>query len=141
MKPRMLFFLIPFLLTAFLPCNAQQLVYKPVNPSFGGYYFNAQWLLASAQAQNKLSQSTPVQANNSAKTSSLQEIKDSFNKQVLNKLTSKFYESIFGEGSLKEGHYEMGDYLIDIANKGDGIHVFISDPTGGDQTEIIVPYF
>ena len=32
--------------------SAQQLIYTPVNPSFGGYYFNGQTLLSEAQAQN-----------------------------------------------------------------------------------------
>ena len=33
--------------------KSQQLVYKPVNPAFGGDTFNYQWLLSSAEAQNK----------------------------------------------------------------------------------------
>ena len=34
--------------------NAQDLVYKPKNPAFGGDTFNYQWLLSSAESQNKL---------------------------------------------------------------------------------------
>ena len=35
--------------------RAQQLVYKPVNPMFGGDTFNYQFLLQSAQSQNSFS--------------------------------------------------------------------------------------
>ena len=32
---------------------AQDFVYKPVNPAFGGDTFNYNWLLSSANAQNQ----------------------------------------------------------------------------------------
>lgn len=34
--------------------NSQGFVYKPKNPAFGGDTFNYQWLLSSAESQNKL---------------------------------------------------------------------------------------
>ncbi len=37
----------------YFPRKSQQLVYKPVNPAFGGDTFNYQWLLSSANAQNQ----------------------------------------------------------------------------------------
>lgn len=119
--------------------NAQQLVYKFINPSFGGFYYNAQWLMASAQAQNEHTET--YKSTTSTKTSALQDFKESFNRQVLSQLTRKFYENAFGETGLKEGHYEMGDYIIDIANGTDGMTVTISDPKSGDNTQIIIPYF
>ena len=33
---------------------AQNLVYKPKNPAFGGDTFNYQWMLSSAESQNLL---------------------------------------------------------------------------------------
>ena len=41
------------LLCASLPLMATELVYKPINPSFGGNPLNANMLLSKAQAQNK----------------------------------------------------------------------------------------
>ena len=35
------------------PANATELIYTPVNPSFGGSPFNGAWLLQSATLQNK----------------------------------------------------------------------------------------
>jgi hypothetical protein len=42
------------LVLLFGPAFSQQLVYRPINPAFGGDTFNYQWLLSFAQAQNKL---------------------------------------------------------------------------------------
>jgi curli production assembly/transport component CsgF len=48
---KLLFFLgmLLFSLTGF----AQDLVYKPKNPAFGGDTFNYQWMIGSAESQNK----------------------------------------------------------------------------------------
>ena len=37
-----------------LDVQAQDLIYQPRNPAFGGDTFNYQWLQSSAQAQDKL---------------------------------------------------------------------------------------
>ena len=42
-----------FLLANVNMAPASELVYEPINPSFGGNPFNAQWLLDSAMTQNK----------------------------------------------------------------------------------------
>jgi len=43
--------ILTFLL-GIVPNYAQQMVYKPMNPAFGGDGYNYQWLLSSANAQN-----------------------------------------------------------------------------------------
>ena len=45
-------------------CWSQQIVYKPINPAFGGDTFNYQWLLNSANSQNSFED---PDANNSSR--------------------------------------------------------------------------
>ena len=81
----------------------QQLVYTPVNPSFGGSPFNASWLLSEAQAQNSFSApaSTPY---NPYSTNPLDDFKNTLNRQILSQLSSELISKTFGEST--PGHCE-----------------------------------
>ena len=50
---KLLYITTIFTLTMCGSAFAQELVYRPKNPAFGGDTFNYQWLLSSAEAQNK----------------------------------------------------------------------------------------
>ncbi|HKB86534.1 MAG TPA: curli assembly protein CsgF, partial [Ignavibacteriaceae bacterium] len=99
--------------------SAQQLIYTPVNPSFGGYYFNGQTLLSEAQAQNGFTAGTSS-AYNPYSQDPLQNFKNSLNQQVLSQLSRQLLTNVFGEAGLTAGHYDLGDYSIDITPGGDG---------------------
>ncbi|HEY6907213.1 MAG TPA: curli assembly protein CsgF [Ignavibacteriaceae bacterium] len=118
---------------------AQQLIYTPVNPSFGGYYFNGQILLSEAQAQNGFTSGS--EAYNPYSQNPLDDFKNSLNRQVLSQLSRQLLTNLFGEAGLTEGHYDLGDYSIDITPGGDGVHIDIFDTGTGDQTTVILPYF
>jgi curli production assembly/transport component CsgF len=118
---------------------AQQLVYTPVNPSFGGYYFNGQILLSEAQAQNGFTSGS--ESYNPYSQNPLDDFKNSLNRQVLSQLSRQLLTNLFGEAGLTEGHYDLGDYSIDITPGGDGVHIDIYDTGTGDQTTVILPYF
>ncbi len=118
---------------------AQQLVYTPVNPSFGGYYYNGQVLLSEAQAQNGFSSGASV--TNPYSQNPLDNFKNTLNQQILSQLSRQLLSNLFGEAGLKAGHYDLGDYSIDITPGGDGVHIDIFDNTSGDQSTVIVPYF
>jgi curli production assembly/transport component CsgF len=119
---------------------AQELVYTPINPSFlGGNSFNASWLLASAQAQN-----TIVESRSSLDRYARDPIADfeeSVKRQILSQLTRQLMTDTFGEKGLKEGHYEIGNFIIDILPVSGGISITIYDNTTGGETTIVVPYF
>lgn len=117
----------------FSAAQAQQLVYKPVNPAFGGDTFNYQWLLASAQAQNRFNQG--LQTSNP-----LQDFSSNLNKQILNQLSQKIVSQIFGEGNMKDGTYQYGPFSVAIQSLYDGISVTIGSSDGG-KTIIKVPYY
>ncbi len=119
--------------------SAQQLIYTPVNPSFGGYYYNGQTLLSEAQAQNGFT--APSSSYNPYSQDPLQNFKNSLNQQILSQLSRQLLTNVFGEAGLTAGHYELGDYSIDITPGGDGVHIDIFDTGTGDQTTVVLPYF
>lgn len=121
--------------------NAGQLVYDPVNPSFGGSPLNGSWMLNSAQIQDPhgflVKKSEPTPAKNPLET---------FQKQITDRifytLSSRIVNAAFGEEGLVTGHYTVGEYNVDI-NSGDsrGISVKITDNNTLNSTTVEVPYY
>ena len=117
---------------------AQDLVYKPINPAFGGDTFNYQWLLNSAQEQNDYKEKTGY---SSFDDDPLKQFEQDLNRQILSQLSRRLFTNVFGEDGLNEGTFEIGGFQIEIRNFPDGIHINILDVTKGGETSIIVPYF
>lgn len=132
------FFLIGFLLVEF-SASAQALVYRPKNPSFGGDTFNYQWMLSSAQVQDK-TKDPSAQADVDGKDDELADFTSNLNRQLLNTLSSQLFKDQFGEDGIKEGTYQYGDFVVDVSPGSTGLVVRISDGKGG-ETSITVPYY
>ncbi len=116
----------------------QELVYKPINPSFAlGETFNASWLLQSAQAQNDIKE--PV--TSSYKRDALEEFSSSLNRSILSQLSQRILSDTFGEGMMSEGTYEFGTFNLEINSVSEGLSVRIIEASTGNETEIIIPYF
>lgn len=115
--------------------KAQALVYKPVNPAFGGDTFNYQWMMNSAENQNKYKDKL-IEAE---KKTDLQKFKESLNSQLLSQISSLLYKQQFGTDGLAEGSYTFGGYSIDIFPTSDGLSLNILDTKTGEQTQIIIP--
>ena len=117
---------------------AQDFVYQPINPAFGGNPYNYNWLLGQAQAQNMYEEEDGYSYGDEDPLANLQ---DDINRQVLNSLTQQFYQNQFGESGLTEGYYKFGSYEIDISPISEGMQVKIIDIYTGSETIIIVPYY
>ena len=117
---------------------AQDMVYKPKNPAFGGDTFNYNWLLSSAQVQDLTEDD---RGNSSGSTSSLDFFTESLNRQLLSQLSRELVVNQFGEDGLEEGLYTVGDFQIDIGSTIEGLSISIIDIVTGDQTQIVIPYF
>lgn len=115
--------------------NAQALVYKPVNPAFGGDTFNYQWLLSSAEAQNKQKDKTAI----TAPQTDLERFKANLNAQLLSQISSSLYKQQFGTDGIKEGSYTFGSYSVDVYPSADGLTLNILDTNTGEQTQVIIP--
>jgi curli production assembly/transport component CsgF len=115
--------------------KAQALVYKPVNPAFGGDTFNYQWLMSSAENQNKFKDKIPEKVQKT----DLEKFKESLNSQLLGQISSLLYKQQFGTNGLSEGSYTFGSYSIDIYPTSEGLSLNILDTKTGEQTQIIIP--
>lgn len=115
--------------------NAQALVYKPVNPAFGGDTFNYQWLLSSAEAQNKQKDKTAATTTQT----DLERFKANLNSQLLSQISSQLYKQQFGTDGIKEGSYTFGSYSVDVFPSSDGLTLNILDTNTGEQTQVIIP--
>jgi curli production assembly/transport component CsgF len=133
MKPY-LFFIC--LLGFCININAQALVYKPMNPNFGGDTFGYQQLLSSADAQNDFKEDT--QTGMQQKTQ-LERFKENLNNQLLNKISNSLFEDQFGGSGISTGTYNFGTLSVDVYPSNLGLTVDILDIETGEQTQVIVP--
>jgi len=114
----------------------QQLVYKPQNPNFGGETFNYQWLLSSAESQNKF---TDPLKNKKEEESDLEKFTDQLNSQLLSAVSRSLFTDQFGNGDLEPGTYTFGSLAVEIFESNQGLVISILDTTTGEQTQVIIP--
>lgn len=131
MKEKLLWILLFFPVLTF----AQQLVYKPINPAFGGETFNHQWLLNAANAQNSFKD---PDFEDRFKRSQMEEFAEGLNRQILSQISRSLFNSQLGDG-LEPGIFNFGTMTIEIYETGDGMVINILDTTTGEETQIIVP--
>ncbi|MCF2908342.1 curli assembly protein CsgF [Pseudoalteromonas sp. DL2-H2.2] len=123
-----------------LSLHATELVYKPINPSFGGNPLNANMLLNKAQAQNK--HRAPV-----IEKSYGDRFQESLERTYLNRMVREITSTAFGdevEDSIfdKDSTFMSGDYEIQvITSTPDSITVQITNTLTGDMTTLEVPRF
>lgn len=115
--------------------SAQQFVYKPINPAFGGETFNYQWLLSSASTQNQFK----AKDFGTSGLNSLDSFADSINRQLLSQISNKLFTSQFQDGNLKPGTYMFGSLYLEITQSDKGLIIKILNTSTGEQSEIIVP--
>ncbi|CAM4290075.1 curli production assembly/transport component CsgF [Gillisia limnaea] len=128
--------LLLFFLIGGFSIQAQQLVYTPKNPAFGGETFNYQWLQSSAQAQNSFK--APAEEGREQLTE-LERFTQSLNSQLLGQVSRSLFTQQFGEGDLQPGKYTFGSLAIDIYPSNEGLVINILDTNTGEQTQIIIP--
>ncbi|WP_081871745.1 curli production assembly/transport component CsgF [Parvularcula oceani] len=115
------------------PAAAQELVYEPVNPSFGGNPFNSSHLLAIANAQNDYERPSTASSSDD-----LDRFIRSLQGRLLSSLSSQVANAIFGEDAQDEGRIVFGDQVVEFVRTLDGIQLTVIDGDG-TRTEILVP--
>ncbi len=113
--------------------SATELVYTPVNPSFGGSPLNGAWLLGNAQAQNSKKDPDAIDR------SSLLE-----DQSALDRFTSQLESRLLGDllndaRDGKTGAITTDDFFVRVYNGDDGVLIVeIKDRLTGEISEIIV---
>lgn len=118
---------------------AQDFVYEPVNPAFGGSYLNYSWLLSSAESQNTFTD--PTQQDKLMDDSDLEDFEENLQRQILNQLARELTRDQFGSDGLEEGYYEVGNFQINVTSDLDGLIIHIVDLNTGGESTISVPYY
>lgn len=111
--------------------QATELVYTPVNPSFGGNPLNGTWLLNNAQAQNDHDDPDARSGSAFAGTTALQR----FSSQLESRLLSQLLTNIENGNT---GSLSTESFLIDIVDDSGALSILVTDKTTGEVSEIVV---
>ncbi|WP_226684542.1 curli assembly protein CsgF [Shewanella indica] len=109
--------------------QATELVYTPINPSFGGNPLNGSFLLSKAQAQND----NQVAGN---EKDFVTRFKESLERNIINSITRGV-----ADGDITDGVYDTGDYRVEVASTGSGVMLTITNLLSGEVTVIEMPIY
>ncbi|MFP3860800.1 MAG: curli production assembly/transport component CsgF [Bacteroidales bacterium] len=143
---RILVIIVGFLCLPIINCVAQDFIYQPKNPAFGGNYMNYSWLLNSANAQNKIEEKTPTSSYRGREYDPFSNFEQDIERRFFSELSSQIVNSYFGEegggqSNLEEGTYQFGNYNIDIVPGQEGLNITINDISTGGESVITIPYY
>lgn len=121
---------------------ASQIVYRPINPTFGGNPMNASMLMSKAQAQNKHREKRPEKTY-------ADKFQESLERSIMNKLIRQVTDYANGEldddGNpvfLEDQLFSSGDYIIEVLiSNPDTLTVQLTNSVSGEVTIIEVPRF
>jgi len=117
--------------------SAQDLVYEPVNPSFGGNPFNSAHLLGIATAQDDNEPPVDEMMEETQAELFVRQLES----RLLSGLAREVTDAIFGDDPQESGVVEFDDQRIEFERGLDSVTVQIFDATTGQTTEIILPIF
>ncbi len=119
--------------------GAQQFVYEPLNPAFGGNPMNYSWMLSSANAQNQHEATRDPRLTRDP----LEDFQASLQRQVLSQLTRDIARRQLGltDEEMRESRFEFGEFTIEVIPGVDGVQVVIFNIMTGDETSITIPNF
>ena len=111
--------------------QATELVYTPVNPSFGGNPLNGTWLLNNAQAQNNYDD--PDLKNRTAVpgTSALER----FTSQLQSRLLGQVLDNI---SSGNSGSLSTDAFIVNVVDDSGALTIEVTDRSTGEVSEIQV---
>jgi curli production assembly/transport component CsgF len=101
--------------------GATDLVYTPVNPSFGGYPANGPGLLASASATNKHT-AAGLGGSSPFNQTPLQQFNQTLERTVLSQLSAAATSKLMGpDGKLVPGTFSTANFIITVTDLGNGM--------------------
>ncbi|MBC8650747.1 curli assembly protein CsgF [Pseudomonas stutzeri] len=112
--------------------TATELVYTPVNPSFGGSPLNGAWLLGNAQAQNDTKDPDAIDRSSLTGTSALDRFTSQLESRLLGDLLNDARDG-------KTGSVTTDDFIVNVINDDLGnLVVSITDRLTGEVSEIVI---
>lgn len=111
--------------------SATEIIYAPINPTFGGNPNNAPGLMSAAQAQNLFTAEvqTPIEAFNAT-----------LQRSILSRLASQSLNAIFGSGNkLTVGTYDTEVYTVQVIENGlNSLTIITTDKITGETSSFVV---
>ncbi len=111
------------------------IIYKPVNPSFGGDPFNTNHLQGLAGIQNMFK----PESKSSTALSDSERFLNMLQSRLYSGLASQVADAIFGDNAQPSGVITFDDQTIAFNNDGTQIELVITDLNTGQVTTIVVP--
>lgn len=123
------------------PAAADQLTYRPTNPSFGGNPLYGQHLLGVAGAINKYEDPRTVREREQRELDrrSGAEFERIIQSSLLSRISSQIADQIYGENAAPSGTFQIGNTKVDFLRQGGQTNVTIIDLLTGGQTVISIP--
>lgn len=117
--------------------SAQQLIYRPLNPAFGGSPLNYQWLVQSAQLQNPYDDQDQDDFFN---RDPLSDFEDNLQRQLLSQLSRELVFNRFGDIDLtREGRFDLGEFVVEVVPGLNGIEIKVFNVLTGEESTVTVP--
>jgi len=116
--------------------SAQDLVYEPINPSFGGNPFNSSHLLGVANAQNDYKDPSSTSSGSQADIFARQ-----LQSRLLSALSSQIVTAIFGDNPQETGTVSFGGQTVTWNRDLQNVTLNITDDATGEVTTIVIPTF
>lgn len=113
-----------------LKSTAGELIYEPLNPSFGGDPFMGSYLLGKAQSQDT---NSDPNARSIEPLSSTERLIQSLESRLISQLISDV-----GAGEIGEGSFDSGEFSVVVRDEGGQLIVRVVDKVTGDVTNISV---
>ena len=111
--------------------GATELVYTPINPSFGGNPLNGTWLLNNAQAQNDYDDPDIKSRATTTGTSAL----DRFTSQLQSRLLSQLLDNI---STGNTGSLSTDSFIVNVIDDSGALSIQVTDRATGEISEIQV---
>jgi len=111
--------------------QATELVYTPVNPSFGGNPLNGTWLLNNAQAQNDYDDPDLKSRSTVAGTSALER----FTSQLQSRLLGQLLDNI---STGNTGSLSTDAFIVNVVDDSGALTIEVTDRASGEVSEIQV---
>ena len=111
--------------------QATELVYTPINPSFGGNPLNGTWLLNNAQAQNDYDDPDLKDRASLAGTSALER----FSSQLQSRLLGQLLDNI---STGNTGSLSTEAFIVNVLDDSGALTIEVTDRATGEVSEIQV---
>jgi curli production assembly/transport component CsgF len=118
------------------PVAAQDVVYRPISPTFGGNPFNSNHVLGVANANNNTRDPRATSTNSQADIFARQ-----LQSRLLSALSSQIVNAIFGDNPQEQGTITFGGQTIEFFRSLEEVTLIIRNDETGEETRIVVPLF